>query len=52
MDNGSLARLYWRVLDALDYCLTQARLWAAHVMYGPEPVTAVDQRERNPRELD
>jgi hypothetical protein len=28
-DNGSLARLFWRVLDAFDYWLTQARLSAA-----------------------
>ena len=27
--NGSLARLFWRALDASDYWLTQARLWAA-----------------------
>ena len=26
-DNGSLARLFWRVFDDLDYWLTQARLW-------------------------
>jgi hypothetical protein len=28
-DNGSLARLFWRALDASDYWLTQTRLWAA-----------------------
>jgi hypothetical protein len=27
LTNGSLARLFWRLLDALDYRLTQARLW-------------------------
>jgi hypothetical protein len=34
--NGSLARLFWRVFDDLDYwLLTQARLWLADAVYGP-----------------
>jgi hypothetical protein len=33
--NGSLARLFWRVLDALDYRLMQARLWLADAVCGP-----------------
>jgi hypothetical protein len=33
--NGPLARLFWHVLDALDYWVTQARLWPADAIYGP-----------------
>jgi hypothetical protein len=33
--NGSLARLFWRVFDDLDYWLTQARLWLADAVCGP-----------------
>ena len=32
---GSLARLFWLVLDALDYWLMQARLWLADAVCGP-----------------
>ena len=35
--NGSLARLFWRVFDDLDYWLTQARLWLADAVCGPMP---------------
>jgi hypothetical protein len=28
---------FWRVLDRLDYWLTQARLWLADAVYGPFP---------------
>jgi hypothetical protein len=34
-DNGSLAWLFWRVLDALDYWLTQARLRIVDALCGP-----------------
>jgi hypothetical protein len=34
-DNGSLARLFWRLLDDLDYWLTQVRLWLADAVCGP-----------------
>ena len=34
-DNGSLARLFWRVFDDLHYWLTQARLWLADAVCGP-----------------
>jgi hypothetical protein len=48
-DNGSLARLFWRALDAFDYWLTQAKLWTVDAAWGPEPETAADrQRERSP----
>ena len=41
MANGSLAPLYWRVFDAVDYWLTHARLWLADAVCGPEPETGV-----------
>jgi hypothetical protein len=44
MATGSLARLYWRVLDALDYRLMQARLRVVDAVCGPEPETAADQQ--------
>jgi hypothetical protein len=43
-----LARLYCGLLDALDYWLTQAQLWLADAVSGPD--TAAD-RQRAPREL-
>jgi hypothetical protein len=40
------------VLDALDYWLTQARLWLVDAVCDPEPETPADQwRKRDPREL-
>jgi hypothetical protein len=30
----ALPPLFWRVLDRLDYWLTQARLWLAHAVCG------------------
>jgi hypothetical protein len=51
MADGPLALLFWCVLDALDYWLTQARLWMVDTVYGPEPETAADRlRERDPGE--
>jgi len=39
------------VLDALDYWLTQAQLWLADPVCGPEPDADPDQwQERDPRE--
>jgi hypothetical protein len=52
MANGSLAPLYWRVFDAVDYWLTHARLWLADAVCGPEPETGADHwRERDLGEL-
>jgi len=39
---GTLGRLFWRALDALDYWLTQAQLWLADAMCGPEPENGAD----------
>jgi hypothetical protein len=38
---GSLARLFWRVLDELDYWL-EAKLWTVDMVWRPEPETAAD----------
>jgi hypothetical protein len=35
--NGSLTRLFWRLLDVLDYWLTQAQLWLADAVCDPKP---------------
>jgi hypothetical protein len=35
--NRFLMRLLWRVLDALDDWLTQARLWTVDALYDPAP---------------
>jgi hypothetical protein len=43
-DNGSLARLFWRVLDALDYWEMQAKQSMVDAVYGPEPETEADRR--------
>jgi hypothetical protein len=48
LDNGSLARLFWRILDALDYWLTQAMLWFVDAVSEPEPKA---DRQRAPRKL-
>jgi hypothetical protein len=37
MTDGPLVRFFWRVLDAVDYWLTQARLWLVEAVYDPEP---------------
>ena len=44
--NGPLARLFWDVLDALDYWVMQARQRQSVVdaVYGPEPETEADRR--------
>jgi hypothetical protein len=52
MANGSLARLFWGVLDALDYW-RQAMLWVIDTVCGPEPETAADRRrQRDPGEFN
>ena len=42
--NGSLARLFWGVLDALDYWVMQARQSVVDAVYGPEPETEADRQ--------
>jgi hypothetical protein len=36
MTDGPPVRFFWRALDRLDYWLTQARLWVADMVCGPE----------------
>ena len=43
----ALARIFWRVLDALDYRVMQARLWLIDALYGPEPETGADRQRPN-----
>jgi hypothetical protein len=35
--DGSLAQFFWRVVDRLDYWLTQAVLWSVEAAGAPEP---------------
>ena len=37
MTDRPLVRCFWRVLDRLDYWLTQARLWLADTVCGSLP---------------
>jgi hypothetical protein len=38
--NGPLARLFWRVFDALDYSLMQARSSLVDMVFGLEQTVA------------
>jgi hypothetical protein len=37
MVDRPLVRFFWHVLDAVDYRVTQARLWVTDTVCGPEP---------------
>ena len=50
MTDSPLQRLFWRVLDALDYLLTLVRLRIVEAVAGPEPETPADQRRKCDRE--
>jgi hypothetical protein len=50
MTEGPLRRLFWRVVDALDYLLTMVRLRILDVLAGPEPETPSDQQRDGDRE--
>jgi hypothetical protein len=39
-----LARLFWDVLDRVDYAVALERGWAVDRIYGPEPRTAADEQ--------
>jgi hypothetical protein len=39
LTDGLLARLFWRIVDGLDYWLTQAVLWSVEAVCRPEPET-------------
>ena len=49
MADGPLQRLFWRVVDALDYLLTLARLRILDALADPEPETATDQQRDTDR---
>lgn len=48
--DGLLARLFWRVVDALDYLLTLARLRILDALSSPEPETPADRQQQRDRE--
>jgi hypothetical protein len=50
MAASRLARLFWRVVDALDYLVTLARLRILDMLAGPEPETPADQQRARDRE--
>jgi hypothetical protein len=43
------ARLFWRVFDALDYWLMQARSSLVDMVFGSEPPTVADEMIENNR---
>jgi hypothetical protein len=51
MARGRLARFFWRVVGALDYFLTLARLRILDALARPEPETRADQQRARDREL-
>ena len=50
MTDSPLQRLFWRVVDALDYLLTLVRLRILDALAGPEPETPADRRRDRDRE--
>jgi hypothetical protein len=50
MADGSLGRIIWRVVDAADYWLTQARLGRVDAVRGPVPPTVADEMRKAERE--
>ena len=50
MAAGSLGRIIWRVVDAADYWLTQARLGRVDAVRGPVPPTVADEMRKAERE--
>jgi hypothetical protein len=45
-----LRRLFWRVIDQLDYLVTLARLRILDALAGPLPETPADQLRQRDRE--
>ena len=50
MVDGPLGRIIWRVVDAADYWLTQARLGRVDAVRGPVPPTVADEMRKAERE--
>jgi len=52
MADGALRRLFWRVVDTVDYWLMQAKFHIVDAVCGPEPPTPADEmREANRERL-
>ncbi len=49
MADGPLRRLFWRMVDALDYLLTLARMRILDKLAGPEPETPADEQREGDR---
>jgi hypothetical protein len=50
MADNPLQRLFWWVVDALDYLLTLVSLRILDALAGPEPETPADRRRERDRE--
>ena len=50
MADGPLRRLFWRLVDDLDYLLTLVTLRIFDALAGPLPETAADQQRKRDRE--
>jgi hypothetical protein len=50
MTDGQLRRLFWHVVDQLDYYLTLARLRILDALTGPLPEMAADRQWQPDRE--
>jgi hypothetical protein len=50
MVDGPLGRIVWRMVDAADYWLMQARLGIVDAVCGPEPETPADEKREADRE--
>ncbi len=50
MADGALRRLFWRLVDGLDYLLTLAWLRILDALASPEPETPADQQRERDRE--
>ena len=50
MTDGLLRRLFWHVVDQLDYLVTLARLRILDMLTGPLPETSADRQRQRDRE--
>ena len=44
MTDGTLARLFWRAIDPLDYWIIEVKFWIVEALCGPEPEAEADRR--------
>lgn len=52
LTDGLLGWLFWRVVDALDYWLTQAVLWSVEAACAPEPGGDIYRQQCDPGGTD